>query len=235
MYTSPRTSSTVGALLRQPLRACASIVRTLAVTSSPTRPSPRVAACTQTPVLVAQRHREAVDLQLADEADRLGSGSRAALEPLAPRDAARRRRTRCRATSSARGARPARTSPTARAPTVWVGESGVMSSGNSSSSPRSSRTDRVVVGVADLGRVELVVALVVVADLLSQLVDPGGDLVGDGHPPRLSRPPPDRSESRKRGWSGAEGELRGDRLVEHAVGEILRETQHPIRLLDRVR
>ena len=94
---------------------------------------------------------------------------------------------------------------------------------------------RVVVGVADLGRVEQVVALVVVADLLSQRVDPGGDLVGDGHPPRLSRPPPDRSESRKRGWSGAEGELRGDRLVEHAVGEILRETQHPIRLLDRVR
>ena len=35
--------------LRQPLRARASIVRTFAVTSSPTRPSPRVAACTRRP------------------------------------------------------------------------------------------------------------------------------------------------------------------------------------------
>ena len=47
IYTSPRTSSTAGA----PTSTCgmSSIVRTLAVTSSPTLPSPRVAASTNTP------------------------------------------------------------------------------------------------------------------------------------------------------------------------------------------
>ena len=44
-----------------------SIVRMLAVTFSPVVPSPRVAAVTSLPLLVAQRHRQAVDLRLGGE------------------------------------------------------------------------------------------------------------------------------------------------------------------------
>ena len=43
------------------------MVRTLAVTSSPVKPSPRVARADQFAVLVAQRQRQAVDLRLGDE------------------------------------------------------------------------------------------------------------------------------------------------------------------------
>ncbi len=53
MYTSPRTSSTDGMgprRLGQVSRSgTAPMVATLAVTSSPVRPSPRVAACTRRP------------------------------------------------------------------------------------------------------------------------------------------------------------------------------------------
>ena len=48
----------------------ARIVRTLAVTSSPRAPSPRVAPRTSRPSLVGQRDAEAVDLQLGDVGDR---------------------------------------------------------------------------------------------------------------------------------------------------------------------
>ena len=43
----------------------------LAVTSSPSAPSPRVAARTQHAALVAQRHRQPVDLGLGGERERL--------------------------------------------------------------------------------------------------------------------------------------------------------------------
>ncbi len=45
------------------------MVRTLAVTSSPTRPSPRVAALDQHAFLIAQRTGQAVDLRLGGEGD----------------------------------------------------------------------------------------------------------------------------------------------------------------------
>ncbi len=48
MYTSPRTSSTDGAPFGR-RSGTASIVAMLAVTSSPIRPSPRVAPCTNRP------------------------------------------------------------------------------------------------------------------------------------------------------------------------------------------
>ena len=48
MYTSPRTSSTSGAPAARRLGTTA-MVATFAVTSSPTWPSPRVAACTSRP------------------------------------------------------------------------------------------------------------------------------------------------------------------------------------------
>ncbi len=48
-----------------PLRGMARIVRTLEVISSPVVPSPRVAACTNTPFSSENAHREAVELKLA--------------------------------------------------------------------------------------------------------------------------------------------------------------------------
>ena len=47
------------------------IVRMLWVTSSPTRPLPRVTPCDQQAVFIDQRHGHAVDLQLDDPLDRL--------------------------------------------------------------------------------------------------------------------------------------------------------------------
>ncbi len=63
------------------------MVRMLAVTFSPVAPSPRVAAVTSLPLLVAQRHRQAVDLGLGGE-DELGVGGQAEEAP----DAGRRSR-----------------------------------------------------------------------------------------------------------------------------------------------
>ena len=88
-------------------------------------------------------------------------------EPVGPGRAARPRRTRCRGSSSARGGAPRRRARRARRRRVWVGESAVTSSGWSASSSRSSAHERVVLGVGDLGRVERVVALVVVLDQLA--------------------------------------------------------------------
>ena len=48
-YTSPRTSSTGGRGFAFNVRGTAAMVATFAVTSSPTRPSPRVAAWTYRP------------------------------------------------------------------------------------------------------------------------------------------------------------------------------------------
>ena len=61
-------------------------VRRLAVTSSPTSPSPRVAPRAKTPSLVDERDREAVDLRLGDVARRLldAGGRRAGAHALRP-------------------------------------------------------------------------------------------------------------------------------------------------------
>ena len=105
---------------------------------------PHVAAA-----LVADRDGEAVDLELAHVADLVGPPRRrtppgprpAAGAGARPTPAARPRRTRCRGSSSApRASTGANTVGRGAPPTCWVGESGVMSSGNSSSSARSSRT-----------------------------------------------------------------------------------------------
>ena len=69
MKTSPRTSST-GAVTPFSRFGTAAIVRTVCVTSSPVSPSPRVAACTSTPRLVAQVDRQAVELHLGGVGDR---------------------------------------------------------------------------------------------------------------------------------------------------------------------
>ena len=74
------------------------------------------------------------------------------------------------------------------APTRCVGESGVISSGNRSSSWSSSRDQLVVVGVGDLRRVEHVVQVAVLVDLVAELLDaelrlgPRSILGADGHP-----------------------------------------------------
>ncbi len=60
MMSGPRPESFCG---------MSAIVRTLAVTSSPTRPSPRVAALTRKPVFIAQRTRQPVDLGLGGEGE----------------------------------------------------------------------------------------------------------------------------------------------------------------------
>ena len=66
-YISPRTSITAGGSSSASVRGTPSTVRTFAVMSSPTRPSPRVAALTRTPALVGERAGDPVDLQLARE------------------------------------------------------------------------------------------------------------------------------------------------------------------------
>ena len=90
----------------EPVRDVARSVATFAVTSSPTTPSPRVAAWTSAP-RVAERHRERRRSSARTRrptASRSTSGSCAA-KALGPRARARRRRTRCRGSSSGRGAR----------------------------------------------------------------------------------------------------------------------------------
>ena len=122
----------------------------------------------EAPVLVLQRDREPVELRLGDEADRLGDR---AAGYACPTRAARRARTRCRATASARGARPARTSTPACPPGRCVGESAVTSDGILRLELAQLAHQRVELGVGDLGLVEHEVALVVVLDQLAQLRD----------------------------------------------------------------
>ena len=66
--TSPLTSNSAGTSSPARRSGITAMVRTFAVTSSPTRPSPRVAAVTQPTLLVHQIQGEAVDLELAQEA-----------------------------------------------------------------------------------------------------------------------------------------------------------------------
>ena len=130
------------------------IVRTFSVTSSPTRPSPRVAAWTSAPSTVGDGERQPVDLGLDGEAQRLGVDGEAL-----------RRRARLHWRSSVDvkdvveaqhrlGVHDRREDVVEiAAPTVAVTESSSRSSGCSASSARSSRDQRVVVGVGDGRRV----------------------------------------------------------------------------------
>ena len=115
----------------EPLRT----VRTFAVMSSPTRPSPRVAPLHETPRLVSERDGDAVDLQLARVGD---AGADPALDPRGPRLELLAGERVVEREHRARGARPARTGrPASRRP-AGSGLSGVTSSGKRSSSARSS-------------------------------------------------------------------------------------------------
>ncbi len=70
MKTSPRTSSRSGRSAPRSVCGTTPIVATLGVTSSPTCPSPRVAARDEPAALVEQGDRKAVELRLAHERDR---------------------------------------------------------------------------------------------------------------------------------------------------------------------
>ena len=136
---------------------------------------------------VAHRHREAVDLELADEAHRAGAGrGQAALRARAPGDElVERERVVERHHRHAVGDRSE--GRRRRAAHELGGRVRRHDLGELVLEPAQLAHQRVVVRVADLGIVERVIALVVVPDLVSKRVDPGGDLVGDGHAPRLSR------------------------------------------------
>ena len=138
------------------------MVRTLAVTSSPTRPSPRVAACTKPPALVAQRHGEAVDLQLARR-----SRTVAAVAELGQPPGRGARPTPCSSSTSNgvverhhrhavhdRGERGARRAADPLGRRVGRDQLGV----GCSSSALQLAHQRVVLGVGDLGLVQVVVA-----------------------------------------------------------------------------
>ena len=121
----------------------------------------------QPAVLVDERHGEPVDLELADEGglDRLGCDAGHAVEPgVQLLDAEGVVEAHHRRPVLHRGEQHRRCPPTRR-----VGESAVTSSGWASSST-AAPDQGVVVGVADLGGVELVVAVVVVRDQAAELL-----------------------------------------------------------------
>ena len=177
-----------------------------AVTSSPVTPSPRVAACTSRPLLVGQRHGDAVDLGLAREGERLEvEVGRLPPQPLRPgpqlvlaervveahhRDAVAHLLEQARR----RGAHGLRRRVGRRQRGIVRLELPELDD------------EEVVLGVGDLGRIEHVVQLVVVDDLLAQL---GG--------PR--RPPPSGPPCRRRrrpsgGDAGAHDGVGVERVVE---------------------
>ena len=143
------------------------MVRRLAVTSSPSVPSPRVAPRTKLAMFVGQVDRQA----------RRSSARRrtqAARPRQGPGTAARgrrtrrnpRRRTRCPATASARGAELGK--PALRRAADAVGRR-IGGSGRETRLDRGvAPAQRVVVGVGDLRRVVLVVGAIVVRDLAAR-------------------------------------------------------------------
>ena len=145
-------------------------VRTLSVTSSPTDAiAARDAALPVRQPSIAQRHRHAVELQLADVFDVVAA--RSARARGAPSRAAPPRCRRCRARAWARSARTLTNPSRGLPPTRCVGESGVISSGCLGLELLQLLHQAVEFGVADLGIVEHVVAVLVMADLVAQLVD----------------------------------------------------------------
>ena len=129
-------------------RGMADIVITLAVTSSPTSPSPRVAARVSRAALVQQAHGQAVDLELAG----VGHHHPRCSGPCAcPRPAAPRSWWSCPATSSACGAGPRRRAATARRRRPgWASRAGPARArrprGRASSATRASNSASVISG-----------------------------------------------------------------------------------------
>ena len=153
------------------------IVRTLAVTSSPTAPSPRVAASTSTPSLIAQRAAQPVDLGLGGQRHRLVGGQ---VEE-APHAADELRhflggegifqaehRPRMRHLGQARGRRRARP--------PRDGESARTRCGNCASSAAFSRTSASNSASLNLGRVAVVIGAVVARNVARQPHQPVGRL-----------------------------------------------------------
>ena len=134
-------------LERRPARdsSCgmAAMVRRLAVTSSPVRPSPRVAPSDEAAGLVAKADGQAVDLELGDVArsGRLGRRGQAQAAAHAGVEGAQLVGVEGvgQARASVSGAGPRRAVADGAPPTRCVGESGVTSSGWSASSSTSSR------------------------------------------------------------------------------------------------
>ncbi len=85
MKTSPRTSSSSGGDFPASRSGTLWIVRMLCVTSSPTVPSPRVAATSSEPVAVGQADGEPVELRLAGVGD-LALGLQPFANPAVERD-----------------------------------------------------------------------------------------------------------------------------------------------------
>ena len=134
-YISPRTSMTAGGASIRSVRGTCSTVRTFAVMSSPIRPSPRVAALTSTPFSY-------VSAQATPSIFSSHANAAASPTPRTTRAAHASSSSNENALSSesmgARCSTGANRSAGAL-PTRCVGESGVISSGNSSSSACSSR------------------------------------------------------------------------------------------------
>ena len=167
--TSPRTSTQRGHRVVRRCRSAGagsmSIVRTLGVTSSPVRPSPRVSAAHQPAVLVEQVDRQAVDLELAEQRRRPRRPSRRQPGPQAASSSKENALSRLIIRSRwSTAVNSVETAP----PTFWVGESGVRSSGYCSSSSSQPAHPPVEVGVGQRRVVEHVVAPPGVLDLLGQ-------------------------------------------------------------------
>ena len=154
-----------------------SMVRTLSVTSSPVRPSPRVAAADQPPVAVDQLERHPVDLQLAQLVRVVADLARRARPAHAASSSAENTlssdsiRSRCSAAVNS-VAKPA-------PPTRWVGESGVSNSGYCVLQRLQFAQQRVELAVGDDRGVQDVVAELVAAHLVGEVL-PSPAQVGVG-------------------------------------------------------
>ena len=151
------------------------IVRALAVTSSPTVPSPRVAASTSSPVLVAQRAAQPVDLGLGGQRHRLTR--RQVQEPPHPpyklahliiAESIVEADNICRACATLASAE------VGAAPSRFDGESGADEMRKLRLQLAVLADQRVIFGVGDLGRVLVVIELVVMRDQPGQAHQPVG-------------------------------------------------------------
>ena len=181
--SSHRDSTTAGGSSIANVRGTPSTVRTFAVMSSPTRPSPRVAARTSTPRSVRQRARDAIDLQLADEP--IGWPAEAPREPVGPglqllgREGVVERQHRRPVLHRCEQRRWGRADALG-----W--RIGRHRSGEHPRVPQLA-DESIVVGVADLGIVEHVVPVRMVVEPFAQLLDPhfglgAGAFVTGAHP-----------------------------------------------------
>ncbi len=166
MTTSPRTSKGFAGQSDSSRTRSGKerMVRAFSVTSSPTRPSPRVSACSKRLVVVMRGHRKAVELQLRHVFVRIrlsAMSERAHRNRAVPASLSALSRLSigelCGTLTN-----PSRGWP----PTRWVGESGVRSSGCASSRSAQLAHRAVVFSIGDLGLIENVVEVFVMFQLL---------------------------------------------------------------------